>query len=117
MMPILPNALSWQCTWRMSPELRMRLFSIRCTVPIAITAWILTVPSAKADARAEGKALSACDTPVHHQFDFWLGDWQVFDTRTSQLVAFDRIEKQLNGCAVVQNLIWLSDQFRRPELN
>src|SRR5690606_10368069 len=20
-----------------------------------------------------------CDTPMHRQFDFWLGDWQVFD--------------------------------------
>jgi hypothetical protein len=57
-----------------------------------------------------------CDDPAHHQFDFWLGEWQVFDATTSKLVAFDRIEAQLNGCAIVQHLTWLTDQFRRPDL-
>ena len=57
-----------------------------------------------------------CDDAAHHQFDFWLGEWLVFDATTSKLVAFDRIESQLNGCAIVQHLTWLTDQFRRPEL-
>lgn len=55
-----------------------------------------------------------CDSPIHHQFDFWLGDWQVFDAATSQLVAMDHIEKQFEGCAVVQKMTWVSDQFRNP---
>ena len=58
----------------------------------------------------------ACNDPVHRQFDFWLGDWQVFDGQTGQLVAFDRIDKELNGCVMVQHLVWLSDEFRKPEL-
>jgi hypothetical protein len=62
------------------------------------------------------KAVLPCDTPQHHQFDFWLGDWLVYDMATSKLVAFDHVEKQLNGCAVIQRMTWLSDQFRRPEL-
>lgn len=70
-------------------------------------------PTAPAAAAAPTKP---CDDPVHHQFDFWLGDWQVFDAATSQLIAYDRIEKEYNGCAVVQRMTWLSDQFRRPEL-
>lgn len=59
----------------------------------------------------------ACDTPKHKQFDFWLGDWQVFDGATNQLIAFDRVEKQFRGCVVQQDLVWLTDQFRRPDLD
>lgn len=55
-----------------------------------------------------------CDSPIHHQFDFWLGDWQVFDAKTSQLIAMDHIEKQFEGCAVLQRMTWVSDQFRNP---
>ena len=43
------------------------------------------------------------DDAAHHQFDFWLGEWLVFDATTSKLVAFDRIESQLNGCAIVHS--------------
>jgi hypothetical protein len=55
-----------------------------------------------------------CDTPPHHQFDFWLGDWQVFDASNNQLVAFDRVEKHSQGCIVQQNLTFITDLYRRP---
>ncbi len=55
----------------------------------------------------------ACDTPQHHQFDFWLGDWQVFDA-TDKLVAFDRVEKRYDGCVVEQNMTFVTDLYRRP---
>jgi hypothetical protein len=41
-----------------------------------------------------------CDTPEHHQFDFWVGDWDVFRTDTNALVARSHIEKLYAGCAV-----------------
>ena len=56
----------------------------------------------------------ACDTPAHHQFDFWVGDWQVFDAATGKQVAFDRVEKREEGCIVEQNLTFLTDLYRRP---
>jgi hypothetical protein len=59
-------------------------------------------------------ASAPCDTPQHHQFDFWVGDWQVFDARTNQLVAFDRVEKHSQGCIVQQNLTMVTDLYRRP---
>ena len=60
---------------------------------------------------------SPCDTPQHHQFDFWVGDWQVFDAKSNQLVAFDRVEKHSEGCIVQQNLTFISDLYRRPGVN
>jgi hypothetical protein len=62
----------------------------------------------------ETTALATCDTPQHHQLDFWLGDWQVFDGATRQLVAYDRVEKNYEGCVVEEYLTFLTDMYRRP---
>ena len=59
-------------------------------------------------------APATCDTPQHHQLDFWVGDWQVFDAATNQLVAFERVEKHSEGCIVLENLTFLTDMYRRP---
>ena len=56
----------------------------------------------------------ACDTPQHHEFDFWLGDWQVFDAATDKLVAFDRVTKRYDGCVVEQDMTFVTDLYRRP---
>jgi hypothetical protein len=55
-----------------------------------------------------------CDTPQHHQFDYWVGDWQVFNADTKQLVAVDHVEKHSEGCIVQQNLTFITDLYRRP---
>jgi len=56
-----------------------------------------------------------CETAAHHQFDFWVGDWQVFDTLDHDaLVGYDHVVKEADGCIVQQNLQMLSDLYRRP---
>jgi hypothetical protein len=45
-----------------------------------------------------------CDTPESHQFDFWVGHWQVFPTAQPQHhVADSLIEKLYDGCAIREN--------------
>ena len=44
-----------------------------------------------------------CDTPGHHQFDFWVGRWDVFRSDTNQLVAHSLVEQLYSGCAVREN--------------
>ena len=45
-----------------------------------------------------------CDSPESHQFDFWVGRWQVFPTNQPQRhVADSLIEKLYSGCAVREN--------------
>ncbi len=75
-----------------------------------------SVVSQAADAVAleQTTAPSTCDTPQHHQLDFWVGDWQVFDAEKNQLVGFERVEKLLEGCIVQENLTFLTDMYRRP---
>ena len=72
---------------------------------------------AHAQARApleQSAAPATCATPEHHQLDFWLGDWQVFDGATNELVAVDHIEKHSEGCIIQQSMTFLTDMYRRP---
>ena len=69
---------------------------------------------AETTALEQTTAPATCDTPQHHQLDFWVGDWQVFDAETNELVAFERVEKHSQGCIVQENLTFLTDKYRRP---
>jgi ketosteroid isomerase-like protein len=41
-----------------------------------------------------------CTSPEHRQFDFWIGNWDVFDTGGSTPVAHARIDSILDGCVL-----------------
>ncbi|MGS2721139.1 hypothetical protein [Paraglaciecola aestuariivivens] len=45
---------------------------------------------------------SACDTPQHKQFDFWLGNWQV-SNKEGQLLGTNKVVSILDGCVVSEN--------------
>lgn len=53
-----------------------------------------------------------CESAALHEFDFWLGEWQVFDKETGKLIAYDRIEKDFGNCVVLQRWTSLDDTFR-----
>ncbi len=42
-----------------------------------------------------------CSTTQHHQFDFWIGDWNV--TSGGQAAGTNSIHPILNGCALQEN--------------
>src|SRR5215813_7687686 len=45
-----------------------------------------------------------CDqNPVYQKLDFWVGEWDVFDIKSGQKDGFNRIEKTLKGCALIEN--------------
>jgi hypothetical protein len=46
-----------------------------------------------------------CADPEYHQFDFWVGRWQVVPTGASKQVAASVIEKLYDGCAIRENWI------------
>jgi hypothetical protein len=73
-----------------------------------------TALAAEAAALEQTTAPATCDTARHHQLDFWVGDWQVFDAATNQLVALDHVEKHSEGCIVQENLTFVTDMYRRP---
>ena len=84
-------------------------------VVLIAAAMLAALPGGPAGAALEqSTAPATCDTPQHHRLDFWLGDWQVFDAATQQLVAVDRVEKSYAGCVVTEYLDFLTDMYRRP---
>ena len=47
--------------------------------------------------------IKTCDnTPEFHQFDFWVGEWDVYNTQ-NQKVGDSKIEKILKNCIILEN--------------
>jgi hypothetical protein len=105
--PALESACPSRLMWRASSARRRRMLC--CT--LAVAAALLCCPAL---ALEQTDAPATCDTPQHHQLDFWMGDWQVFDAETKKLVAFDHVEKSYEGCVVEEHLTFLTDMYRRP---
>jgi len=49
---------------------------------------------------AEGAPPAPCAAPVYRQFDFWIGDWDVFDVGRPTKVAHGRVDSILDGCVL-----------------
>ena len=43
---------------------------------------------------------SPCSAPGYRQFDFWIGDWDVYDTGDAKPSMHIRVERILDGCAL-----------------
>jgi len=42
----------------------------------------------------------SCASPEYHQFDFWLGDWDVVDLDTGASTAHVQVDRILDGCVL-----------------
>ncbi len=63
---------------------------------------LLLAPAAAAQSRpSDADTSPQCRAAEHRQFDFWLGDWDVYDVPdTGAVVARARITRMLGGCAL-----------------
>lgn len=44
-----------------------------------------------------------CSAPAHRAFDFWVGDWSVYDTATRKPVGHNLVTRIQGGCAVQEH--------------
>lgn len=56
-----------------------------------------------------------CESTQSREFDFWIGEWQVFDRATGEFAGMSRIEKLYGGCVLREN--WTSEGFQGGSLN
>jgi hypothetical protein len=49
---------------------------------------------------AASSAATHCATPAYRQFDFWTGDWDVFDVDSPTKVAHAQVDLILGGCVL-----------------
>lgn len=83
-----------------------RLFVVAC----ALAALGLAAPARVQSAPARAQTAPAqpivkpgpCDGPEFRQFDFWIGDWDVF-TPDGQLAGTNKVERILGGCVIAEN--------------
>ncbi len=53
---------------------------------------------------AQSQKVPPCSAPAYRQFDFWIGEWDVFVN--DELVGTNKIEPILDGCTLLEN--WVS---------
>ncbi len=57
-----------------------------------------------------------CQSEGHRQFDFWIGEWEVFNTQADTVVGYNHIKRILNGCVIEENWTGASG-FRGKSFN
>ena len=55
---------------------------------------------AKAQTAQPAPPPPACTAPEHRQFDFWVGEWDVFQSGQTERVAQSRIERMFDNCVI-----------------
>ena len=63
---------------------------------------------------ADTPAAAPCVAPIYHQFDFWIGNWNV--TENGKPAGSNRIDRLLEGCALMENWVGV-DGSRGHSLN
>jgi hypothetical protein len=61
---------------------------------------LLAALVAAAPAPAPAQPAPPCSAPAFHAFDFWIGDWDVYDAADNALTAHATVSRVQNGCAL-----------------
>lgn len=80
--------------------MRSILQSVRVGCRFAIAVLMLSGLLFAASDSTRPPDASACSSPENRQFDFWAGDWDVFDYGSAVRVASARVDLILNGCVL-----------------
>lgn len=56
------------------------------------------------DARAQG-APPGCKTPMHRQFDFWIGEWTVTDSARTKVMGRNSVTLEDSGCTIHEHWV------------
>ena len=70
--------------------------TMKSTLMAGLSALALSSPAAQAQAPTPP---AACQAAEHRQFDFWLGEWDVFNPK-GQLVGRNQIAREYGGCVI-----------------
>lgn len=75
---------------------------------VALCIVVSVIFAARADLSAtappESDQLSACSSPEHRQFDFWVGDWDAYESdNPTVVVARNHVSLILDGCVLLED--------------
>lgn len=88
--------------FKMEREMRLNVARWKIAVGFALSLFVISLlPSAVVSVfAAETAPEASCATAKYRQFDFWAGDWDVFDVGGLTPVAHARVDLILNGCVL-----------------
>lgn len=76
-------------------------------VPLAFAIVLMIGPSSSAvhaQPPPAAEKTSPCATPEYRSFDFWVGNWDVFDSdNPNKKVAHNRVDRILDGCVLLED--------------
>lgn len=64
----------------------------------------------------QGKNTNPCSTVEYKQFDFWLGNWDVYNT-DGKLIGTNLIKQMPNACAIQENWVSKSSKSKGTSYN
>ena len=53
--------------------------------------------------KAQNQGQSPCSSPKAHEFDFWIGNWTVYQNGTDKIVGYNNIVPVAGGCGIQEN--------------
>jgi hypothetical protein len=83
--------------------------NVLCAAFILSAIFLLGRPAAARTEAATGNmtmhSAAPCDEPAYHTLDFWVGEWDVFDSQDGTKAGHSVLEKILQGCAIEVNWV------------
>ncbi len=70
---------------------------------VVVTVFLFAIGALRPErlaAKAVASKAVACSAPAYREFDFWVGDWIVYDVAGADEVAHAYVTHMLNGCVV-----------------
>jgi hypothetical protein len=89
------------------------IFRLVAAAPALLALPAITSISVAAEATSTAKA--GCKSAEHRQFDFWIGRWNVIDTKTRKPAGVSLIERVYGGCGIREN--WRDPDLTGGSLN
>ena len=62
--------------------------------------FFLLLPIFISNLNAQNNTEESNEDAVYRQFDFWLGDWDVYKTGTKDILGYSKIESIVDGFAI-----------------
>jgi hypothetical protein len=81
-----------------------------------VVAWAQGGQDADFQPPCEGKPWWVDTDARFSDFDFWVGEWQVYDAASGELRGFDDVGKDLGGCILRQRWRQMDDNFSQAGL-
>jgi hypothetical protein len=92
----------------------LRRGAIALGIVMAPVAHADALPSTLAETATPGDPKAPCRGAAYRQLDLWLGDWRVYDGKTGQQVAVDRVTADYGHCVIRQQMRFLGQMYRHP---